>query len=129
MLRGLLYDPSRHGKPRWYVRIRGRRARLKGADSPPPLTITPAVQAAYEAALALLDEPQRQLKGAGSFRWLVEMYSRSKVFERLNELTRRERRSVLGRIVDREQHGYSRSMGHAFTSIYPGLFHLGEFSP
>jgi len=94
----LLYDPSRHGKPRWYVRIRGRRARMKGVDSPPPLTITPEVQAAYEAARAALGEPQRQMKGAGSFRWLAEMYFRSRVFERLNDLTQRERRSVLGRI-------------------------------
>jgi integrase len=41
------------------------------------------------------------MKGAGSFRWLAEMYFRSKVFARLNDLTRRERRSVLNRISDK----------------------------
>ena len=103
MLPGLLYDPSRHGKPRWYVRIRGRRKRLIGVDSLPPLNITPAVQAAYEDAKARLGVPDKTMKGAGSLRWLVEMYFRSKVFARLNDLTQSERRSVLNRIV--VQHG------------------------
>jgi integrase len=72
-------------------------------DSAPPLTITPTVQAAYEAAKARLGVADKPIKGTGSLRWLAEMYFRSKVFARLNDLTQRERRSVLNRIVD--QHG------------------------
>jgi len=53
-LPGLLYDPSRHGRPRWYVRrkIDGkwRRARLTGIDTRPPLEITDEVRAAYLTA-------------------------------------------------------------------------------
>ncbi len=44
MLPGLLYNPSRHGQPRWYIRIRGRKSRLLGIDSPPPLSIRPRVR-------------------------------------------------------------------------------------
>lgn len=94
-----LYDPSRHGKHRWYVRIKGKRARMEGIDCPPPLAITPEVFAAYQAALERLACNDKRLPGQGSFGWLCEMYFRSKVFERLDPMTQRERRSVLGRIV------------------------------
>lgn len=103
-LAGLTYDPNRHGRPRWYVRIAGRKKRLEGLDARPPLAITDEVLAAYNAARAALEGERRPLRGAGTFAWLVEMYFRSAEFGRLAELTRRERRSVLGRLTDVHGH-------------------------
>jgi integrase len=101
-LPGRLYDPNRHGKPRWYVRIRGRKRRIEGIDCVPPFPATKTALAAYHAARKSLDGSRRR-KGEGSFRWLAEEYMRSRTFARLNDLPQRERRSVLGRIV--EKHG------------------------
>lgn len=98
-LEGLSFEPSRHGKPRWYVRKNGRRMRIEGVDCAPPYPTTRAALAAYHAARAGL-EAGRKRNGAGTFRWLVEEYMRSKTWRRLDTLTQSNRRSVLMRLVD-----------------------------
>lgn len=97
----LLYDPSRHGQPRWYVRIRGRKARIKGVESPPPFPATKDAHDAYWAARADLNLARPDRRDHASLLWLVEAYFASPTFARLHDLTKRERRSVLGRVCDK----------------------------
>ena len=96
----LLYDPSRHGRPRYYVRIKGRRKRVEGVDTTPPFPSTKEAHEAYWTARAALEERQGVPRDRNSLECLANGYMASRTFHRLSELTQRERRSVLGRILD-----------------------------
>lgn len=115
---GLLYDPSRHGTPRWYMRRRiagkWRRARLHGAafQRPPPLTITPEIAEICAAAAHKLESDALAAPGVpahvvdGSIRALAErfcQYMAGRVRAgTMAANTLKNRRSVLDRLCAEE---------------------------
>lgn len=112
-LKGLIYDPSRHGQPRWYVRrAGGRKVRLKGHDAfakPPPLDIDQELLTIYQAAWVAAETPKPPSGPAmvsGTLRWLCEVFcqdmQRRVKLGTMAELTVKNRRSVLTRICDTE---------------------------
>ncbi|MFC3227383.1 tyrosine-type recombinase/integrase [Marinibaculum pumilum] len=100
-LRYLLPDIDRHGNPRLYVRVPGRK-RVRIRETPG----TPEFLAAYQAAIAgtagTADARPAQKPPAApqTLRWLVERYLQSTDFLQLGERTRYVRRGILDRITE-----------------------------
>ncbi|QQM32586.1 tyrosine-type recombinase/integrase [Martelella lutilitoris] len=103
-LRYCVFDPDRRGNPRYYVRQVGKpKVRIKAAYKDDQGNITPEFMAEYWAALAVLNgmaEPKKEAPREETFDWLVDQYFRSQRFQRLNEATRRDKRSVLLRFCE-----------------------------
>lgn len=93
---------DRHGKPRYYLRIRGmKQVRLPGVPW------TPEFMSAYEAAVRQ-SETQRTDVGANrthpkSINALIIAYYNSRKFQRLSSSTKRTYRGILERF--RDEHG------------------------
>lgn len=103
MLEGLTHDRTRHGKVRWFYRVKNRgKKQLHGITGEPPLAITPAVMEAYEDAKARLDGDRPVLQGRGTLGWLIERYMQARKFD--SDLTRADYRSVFKPI--QEKHGH-----------------------
>lgn len=103
MLEGLTHDRTRHGKVRWFYRVKNRgKKQLRGIEGDPPLQITQAVLDAYEDAKARLDGDRPSLKGRGTLGWLIERYMQTRKFA--SDLTRADYRSVFKPI--QEIHGH-----------------------
>jgi integrase len=86
-------EVTRHGKPVWYVRVDGKRIRLRAEYG------TAAFQDEYRAALA---ERQKQAKGkeeGGSLAWLVERYRETMVWNGLSAATRRQRENIFRQVI------------------------------
>jgi integrase len=103
-LKYLVEDVDRHGNVRLYFRRKGqRKIRLTGLPG------SDQFMKAYRHALAgpiksAVPPPTRSPKGAhGSLKWLCEAYYGSAEFKRLDDRTRRVRRSLLDGLC--RQHG------------------------
>jgi hypothetical protein len=75
-------EVTRHGKPVWYVRVDGKRTRLRAEYG------TTEFEAQYRAALA--DRQKREEGGAqgGSLAWLIERYRETMAWHSLSAATR-----------------------------------------
>lgn len=88
-------ERSRHGKTTWYVRVgKGPRTRLRAAWG------SPAFTAEYHAALAGEAVQKPRKAAAGTFAWAERLYRQSSAWANLSAATRRQRESILRRIVE-----------------------------
>jgi integrase len=90
----LVKDTDRYGTDRYYVRINGRKRRIRGEPSSPEFI------AAYHAARAELEAGQgataeRKTIRAGSLEWLGRDYFASGGFRQLDGRSQRLRRNIL----------------------------------
>ncbi len=86
---------TRHGKRKWYVRIkRGPRIAIEGEYG------SPEFMAAYHAAISGTALPAPRSKSEqGSVAWAVALYKQSSVWLKLSSATRRQRENILKKIV------------------------------
>jgi integrase len=86
-------EVTRHGKPVWYVRVDGKRTRLRAQYG------TTEFEAQYRAALA--DGQKRERGGAstGSLAWLIERYRETTAWASLSKATRRQRENIFRQVV------------------------------
>lgn len=99
-LKGLVFDPDRHGKDRYYVRVRGhKKYRMREAAG------SEAFFSEYHAVMrdmGAAKEPTRVKRY--SLDWLVNQYFVSPAFQiEYKEATRRQQRNILTRIC--AEHG------------------------
>jgi integrase len=102
-LRYCVFDPDPNGNARYYVRKPGRtKIRIRAAFEDAGGNVTPEFIKAYFDALSTLDGAKVPLKTPQekTFFWLVDQYFRSPEFERYNELTKGDKRSVLNRYCE-----------------------------
>lgn len=91
----LTLEPSRHGKPRWYVRVgKGPRIRIRETYGTPEFT------EAYQAAVTgkALSSSSRATKG--SLTWLVAQYRDSGAWGTLSSATRRQRENIFKHVLE-----------------------------
>lgn len=100
----LIYEPSRHGRPRWYVRVddgslkggrrvRGKRIRILGEYG------SDEFMAAYRAAIAGVPLPtKKDAARTNSIRWLIAQYRNSAPWKSLGPNTRKQREQVFRQI-------------------------------
>jgi hypothetical protein len=89
-------ERNRHGTPVWYVRVRGKRVRIRAAFG------TPEFDAEYQAALARTREtrPAAASGRAGSLQWLVDQYRDTAKWQRhLSQATRRQRNYIFEQVL------------------------------
>jgi integrase len=79
----------------WYVRVRGKRIRIREAYG------TSEFDAAYQAALAQARQPIKDTTvSAGSLRWLIDQYRDTAAWQRgLSKATRRQRDNIFKGII------------------------------
>lgn len=88
---------SRHGKRRWYVRVKkGPRVRIPGEYG------TLEFMAAYHAAIAGAPElsKARKRSPAGTFAWAMELYRESADWRTLAPATRKQRENIMRGLVE-----------------------------
>jgi hypothetical protein len=78
-------EVTRHGKSVWYVRVDGKRSRLRAEYG------TTEFEAQYRAALANRQKREGGIAGAGSLAWLIERYRETTAWNSLSPATRRKR--------------------------------------
>ena len=88
----LLREVTRHGKAVWYVRINGKRTRLRTEYG------SPEFEAEYHAAIA--GAPRRE-KGPleGTLAWLVARYRETTTWQGLSLATRRQRENIFRHVL------------------------------
>lgn len=99
-LKFLVYDPDRHGNPRWYVRKPGQkkvriREPIEDANG-----ITEKFMAAYFKALEQMPPTAPKVLRAETFNWLVDQFYRSPAFRDLDPSTQQVRRGILDRFCE-----------------------------
>ncbi|MDW9626509.1 tyrosine-type recombinase/integrase [Sinorhizobium meliloti] len=104
-LRYCVYDPDPRGNDRYYIRKKGRKKiRIHEKFEDAQGNITKEFMAAYWAALELLDKPssspKKQTPREDTFDWLCDQYFRSAKFQKFDEATQRDKRSVLNRFCE-----------------------------
>jgi hypothetical protein len=85
-------ERTRHGKPVWYVRVEGRRTRIRAEYG------TAEFAAEYQAALA--GKPRTSVCSAapGTFAWLVARYRETDAWRSLSAATRRKREQIFRQV-------------------------------
>jgi integrase len=89
-------ERNRHGTPVWYVRVRGKRVRIRAAFG------TTEFDAEYQAALAKTREtrPLDAKTRAGSLQWLIDQYRDTTAWQRgLSQATRRQRDNIFKQVI------------------------------
>lgn len=87
-------EPSRHGKPRWYVRVgKGPRVRITEIFG------TPEFMEAYQAAVSGSPSPRSQKAAKGSLAWLIAQYRDSGAWQALSLATRRQRENIFKQVL------------------------------
>src|SRR6516162_4966439 len=86
-------EVTRHGKPVWYVRVDGKRTRLRAEYG------TAEFEAQYRAALADRQKREEGKAGTGSLAWLIERYRETMAWTSLSEATRRQRENIFRQVV------------------------------
>ncbi|MEC9343251.1 MAG: tyrosine-type recombinase/integrase [Pseudomonadota bacterium] len=101
-LKYCVFDPDRHGNPRYYVRVPGRpKIRIRETFEDHAGNVTEAFMSAYRAALNDAGEAKPARPRQDSFRWLIDRYCRSAEFAELGEATRIVRRGILDRFCEK----------------------------
>jgi integrase len=75
-------EVTRHGKPVWYVRVDGKRTRLRAEYG------TAEFEAQYRAALTDRQKHDEGKAGTGSLAWLIERYRETTAWHSLSATTR-----------------------------------------
>ena len=78
-------EVTRHGKPVWYVRVDGKRTRLRSKYG------TPEFEAEYQAALAGKEKCDKGGPVNSSLAWLVERYRETTIWQGLSSATKKQR--------------------------------------
>jgi len=100
-LRYLVFDPDRHGNPRYYVRMPGRKkVRIRETFEDKNGCITEEFMAAYFAAVKGVDQKPRKVATRDTFDWLVKEYFASGEFQELDPGTQRSKRRILERFCE-----------------------------
>jgi integrase len=82
------------GTPVWYVRVRGKRIRIRAGYG------TPEFDVEYQAALAKTREARpRNASGAGSLQWLIDQYRDATAWQQLSKATRRQRDNIFKQVI------------------------------
>src|SRR5215831_15752899 len=90
----LSHERNRLGPPVWYVRIKGKRIRIRETYG------TPEFDAAYQAALATVIKKPAPEVAAGSLEWLIDQYRDTAAWQReLSKATRRQRDNIYKQVV------------------------------
>jgi integrase len=77
----------------WYVRIRGKRIRIRETYG------TPEFDAAYQAALATVIKKSAPEVAAGSLEWLIDQYRDTAAWQQLSKATRRQRENIYKQVI------------------------------
>src|SRR5690242_8446741 len=86
-------EVTRHGKPVWYVRVDGKRTRLRAEYG------TAEFDADYRTALADRRKREEGAAISGSLAWLIERYRETVVWNSLSVATRRQRENIFRQVV------------------------------
>ena len=90
----LSYERNRLGTPVWYVRVGGKRVRIREAYG------TPEFDSAHQAALTQARQPQPATGAtAGSLQWLIDQYRDTSAWQNLSKATRRQRDNIFKGII------------------------------
>jgi integrase len=91
----LSHERNFRGTMVWYVRIQGKRIRIRETYG------TPEFDAAYQAALARArKEPDAPERGAaGSLQWLIDQYRDTSAWQQLSKATRRQRDNIFKQVI------------------------------
>jgi len=93
----LSHERNFRGNMVWYVRVRGKRIRIKAAYG------TPEFDAEYQAALAKTRDAGRVLghrHRPGSLQWLIDQYRDTAAWQRdLSKATRRQRDNIFKKVL------------------------------
>ena len=90
----LRHETTRHGKRVWYVRIHGRRIRLRADYG------TDEFWLQYHAAVNGELPMQRGKASAGSLAWLIDRYRETPAWTSLSLATRRQRENILRQVIE-----------------------------
>src|SRR5215469_11143424 len=89
----LSHERNFRGNMVWYVRISGRRIRIREAYG------TPEFDAAYQAALAtVIKKPVPEVAG-GALEWLIDRYRDTAAWQQLSKATRRQRDNIYKQVI------------------------------
>jgi integrase len=86
-------ERTRHGKAVWYVRIDGRRTRLRAEYG------TPEFDAEYQAALAGKPQTSAGSVAPGTLAWLFERYRETGAWQRFSVATKRQRENIIRQVL------------------------------
>jgi integrase len=90
----LSHERNRLGTPVWYVRVKGRRIRIREAYG------TPEFDAAYQAALSGTATQKRVNASAGTLTWLIDQYRDTAAWQHeLSKATRRQRENIYKQVI------------------------------
>jgi integrase len=91
----LSHERNRHGSPVWYVRVGGKRIRIRETYG------TPEFDTAYQSALERArKEPHGPERGAaGSLQWLIDQYRDTAAWQQLSRATRRQRDNIFKQVI------------------------------
>jgi hypothetical protein len=87
-------ERNRHGNSVLYVRVGGKRIRIRETYG------TPEFDAAYQAALAQARQPKPTSEvTAGSLQWLIDQYRDTAAWQQLSRATRRQRDNIFKQVI------------------------------
>jgi hypothetical protein len=86
-------EVTRHGRPVWYVRVDGKRTRLRAEYG------TTDFETQYRAALANRHKREGGTPGTGSLAWLIERYRETTAWTNLSKATQRQRENIFRQVV------------------------------
>lgn len=89
-------ETTRHGRTVWYVRIEGRRTRLRAAYG------SPEFAAEYQAAIEGRKEAPAPRSDSASLAWLIARYRGSSAWATLSLATRRQRDNIFKQVISRD---------------------------
>jgi integrase len=89
-------ETSRHGKVVWYVRLGGKRTRLRAPYG------SPEFAAEYHAAVEGGQVAAKPKADSASLAWLIARYRDSSAWTSLSMATRRQRENIFKHVIDRD---------------------------
>jgi integrase len=89
-------ETSRHGKVVWYVRLAGKRTRLRAAYG------SPEFAAEYRASIDGAEIAAKPKTDSASLAWLIARYRDSSAWTALSMATRRQRENIFKQVIARD---------------------------
>jgi site-specific recombinase XerD len=90
----LSHERNFRGTMVWYVRIGGKRIRIRETYG------TPEFDAAYQAALERVrKKPDIERGAAGSLQWLIDQYRDTAAWQQLSKATQRQRDNIFKQVI------------------------------